>query len=200
VPFSDPSIIAEQERPRAPAAAGESRQESKSNPGETTMMKMLRMASVTLLILDAVLSCAQSDSQKALDRFKSMAGTWSGKGAHGETSEVTYQQIAGGTAVMADIKMGDEAMTSLFYVDGGRLLMTHFCPSNNQPRMQAVVAPDGKTVTFDFLDATNLPSPQTGHMHKVVHVFRDADHYSEDWTWKHEGKDAHFQFEMQRKK
>ncbi len=26
--------------------------------------------------------------------------------------------------------MGDEAMTSMFYVDGDRLLMTHFCPSN----------------------------------------------------------------------
>jgi hypothetical protein len=161
---------------------------------------MLRVAAGVLLMLAAIVSGAQSDSQKVLERFKSMAGTWNGKGAHGETSTVTYQLIAGGTSVMADIKMGDEAMTSLFYVDGGRLLMTHFCPSNNQPRMQAVIGSDGKTVTFDFLDATNLASPQAGHMHKVVYVFADADHYSEDWTWKHEGKDAHFQFEMQRKK
>lgn len=163
-------------------------------------MKMLRTAAVSVFLFAAVLSWAQPDAQKALDRFKSMAGTWNGKGAHGETSEVTYQLIAGGTSVMADIKMGDEAMTSLFYVDNGRLLMTHFCPSNNQPRMQAVIAPDGKTVTFDFLDATNLASPQVGHMHKVVYVFTDSDHYNEDWTWKHEGKDSHFQFEMQRKK
>src|ERR1700675_279757 len=163
-------------------------------------MKILRMAAVSLLMFSAISGCAQSDSQKVLDRFKSMTGTWSGKGAHGETSEVTYQLIAGGTSVMADIRMGDEAMTSLFYVDGGRLLMTHFCPSNNQPRMQAAIAADGKTVTFDFLDATNLSSPQAGHMHKVVYVFTDADHYTEDWTWKHQGKDAHFQFEMQRKK
>lgn len=163
-------------------------------------MRTLRAVAAGLLMLATVCSWAESDAQKMLDRFKAMAGTWSGKGAHGESNEVTYTVIAGGTSVMADIKMGDEAMTSLYYVDGGRLLMTHFCPSNNQPRMQAVISPDGKTVTFDFLDATNLASQQTGHMHKAVYSFVDADHYSEDWTWKHEGKDAHFQFEMQRKK
>jgi hypothetical protein len=163
-------------------------------------MKALRAMVIGMLMLAAASSWAQSDAQKALDRFKSMAGSWTGKGAHGETAEVTYSVIAGGTSVMADIKMGDEAMTSLFYVDGGKLMMTHFCPSNNQPRMQAVISPDGKTVTFDFLDATNLPSPQAGHMHKAVYLFEDADHYNEDWTWKHEGKDSHFQFEMQRRK
>ena len=161
----------------------------------------LRCVVIASLLLFAVGSgWAQSDAQKALDRFKAMAGTWTGKGAQGQTSEVSYQLMAGGTSVMADIKMGDEAMTSMFYVDGDRLLMTHFCPSNNQPRMKATFSPDGKTVTFDFVDATNLASPQAGHMHKVVYVFADADHYSEDWTWKHEGKDAHFQFDMQRKK
>jgi len=163
-------------------------------------MRVLRGLIVAVLSLTTLSSWAQSDAQKTLDRFKSLEGTWVGKGPRGDSSEVSYRVVAGGTSVMADIKMGDEAMTSMFYVDGGRLLMTHFCPSNNQPRMQAVIAPDGKTVTFDFLDATNLPSPQTGHMHKVVYVFTDADHYSEDWTWKHEGHDAHMQFEMQRKK
>jgi hypothetical protein len=163
-------------------------------------MRNLRALAVVMAVFLAASAWAQSDAQKILERFKAMEGTWVGKGAHGETAEVTYEVIAGGTSVMADIKMDDEAMTSLFYVDGGRLLMTHFCPSGNQPRMQAVIAPDGKTVTFDFLDATNLPSPQMGHMHKAVYVLTDGDHYSEDWTWKHEGKDSHFQFEMGRKK
>jgi len=163
-------------------------------------MKNIRSLAAALALLVTASAWAQSDAQKVLQRFKTMEGTWTGKGAHGDTAEVGYRVIAGGTSVMADIKMGDEAMTSLFYVDGGRLLMTHFCPSGNQPRMQAMIGPDGNTVTFDFLDATNLPSLQAGHMHKVVYVFGDGDHYSEDWTWKHEGKDSHFQFEMVRKK
>ncbi len=164
-------------------------------------MTKLRRITVLLAIVSAsVSSSAQSDAQRALDRFKSMVGTWTGKNAQGQPSEVTYRLMAGGTSVMAESVMGDEAMTSLFYVDGDRLLMTHFCPSNNQPRMKATISPDGKTVSFDFLDATNLASPQAGHMHRAVYVFVDAEHYSEDWTWKREGKDAHFQFDLQRKK
>lgn len=163
-------------------------------------MKRRCIIAVWLLTVIATPSWAQSDAQKALDRFKSMVGTWSGKNGQGQASEVTYRLMAGGTSVMADSTMGDEAMTSMFYVDGDRLLMTHFCPSNNQPRMKATISPDGKTVTFDFVDATNLASPQAGHMHKVVYVFADADHYSEDWTWKRDGKDAHFQFDLLRKK
>jgi len=73
--------------------------------------------------------------------------------------------------------------------------MTHFCPSNNQPRMKATIWPDGKTASFDFRDATNLASPQAGHRHRAVYVFVDPEHDSEDWTWKREGKDAHFQFD-----
>jgi hypothetical protein len=171
-----------------------------SNFQEERMTKARRITAILAIVLASVSSWAQSDAQKALDRFKSMVGAWTGKSAQGQPSEVTYRLMAGGTSVMAESVMGDEAMTSLFYVDGDRLLMTHFCPSNNQPRMKATISPDGKTVSFDFLDATNLASPQAGHMHRAVYVFVDPEHYSEDWTWKREGKDAHFQFDLQRKK
>jgi len=146
-------------------------------------------------------SFGQSDAQKAFNQFKAMVGTWEGKAPDGEKSSVTYQLAAGGTAVMGELKMGDENMTSMFYVDGNRLLMTHFCPSGNQPRMQATISPDLKSVSFDFLDATNLASPQTGHMHRAVYLFNgDADHYSEEWTWKTGDKNAKFHYEMTRRK
>lgn len=163
-------------------------------------MKTLRISVVTALFLASSALWAQSDAQKVLDKFKSMAGTWQGKSPTGDTSEVTYRLQAGGTAAMAELQMGDEGMTSMFYVDGDQLLMTHFCPSNNQPRMKATISPDLKTVSFDFLDATNLPGPQAGHMHRAVYVFSDADHYSEEWTWRKEGKDTKFHYEVTRKK
>ena len=163
-------------------------------------MRMLRVAAVSSLLLISLSSWAQSDAQRVLDRFKSMAGTWEGKSPSGDTSEVTYRLEAGGTTVMADMHMSSEDMMSMYYVDGEKLLMTHFCPSNNQPRMKAVISPDLKTVTFDFLDATNLAGPQAGHMHRAVFLFSDADHYAEEWTWKKGDKDLKFHFEMQRKK
>jgi hypothetical protein len=157
------------------------------------------LAILTLLLASTALM-AQSSAQKTLDRFKSMVGTWQGKSPSGASSEVTYRLTAGGTAVMADMHMAGEDMVSMYYVNGDDLLMTHFCPTNNQPRMKAVISPDLNTVSFDFMDATNLPGPNTGHMHRAVFLFSDADHYTEEWTWKQEGKDTKMHFEMQRKK
>jgi len=162
-------------------------------------MKLHRAAAVFMLVFCSTSLLAQSDAQKVLDRFKIMVGTWEGKSPKGQTSEVRYQLVAGGTAVMGESHMIGDDMTSMFYVDGGRLMMTHFCPSGNQPRMQATISPDLKTVTFEFMDATNLAGPQTGHMHRAVYVFADDTRYSEEWTWKQEGKDAKFHYEMTRK-
>src|SRR5215467_2782493 len=115
------------------------------------MRKLARFMIAWWLAGVAVTALGQADAQKALNQFKSLVGTWEGKSPDGQKSSVTYQLAAGGTAVMGDLKMGDENMTSMFYVDGNRLLMTHFCPSGNQPRMQATISPDLKSVSFDFL-------------------------------------------------
>jgi hypothetical protein len=66
--------------------------------------------------------------------------------------------------------------------------------------MRATISPDLKTVSFDFLDATNLPDSQAGHMQRAIYNFTDADHYSEEWTWMESGKGTTFSFEMHRKK
>jgi hypothetical protein len=163
-------------------------------------MKMVGTAGILLLVLASAGAFAQSDAQKALNQLKLLDGTWQGKDSKGGSVQDTYRLTAGGTAVMAENKMGGEDMLSLFYVDRDRLLMTHFCPSGNQPRMQATISPDGKSISFDFLDVTNLPNPQAGHMHHAVYLFADADHYSEQWTWREAGKDTSYQYQMQRNK
>jgi len=163
-------------------------------------MESIRAAAVLMLVFSSTSLLAQSNAQKILDRFKAMVGAWEGRSSKSQTSLVKYQLVAGGTAVMSESHMIDDDMTSMFYVDGERLMMTHFCPSGNQPRMQATILPDLKTVSFEFVDATNLSGPQAGHMHRAVYVFSDAGHYSEEWTWKQEGKDVKFQYEMMRTK
>jgi hypothetical protein len=162
-------------------------------------MKVIRATAILLVILGTANAFAQSDAQKALDKLRSLAGSWEGKDTKGAPVEDTYRLTAGGTAVMGENKMGPEEMLSLFYVDGDRLLMTHFCPSGNQPRMQATISPDLKSISFDFLDITNLSNPQSGHMHHARYFFSDANHYTAVWTWKQNGKDTTFQYEMQRK-
>jgi hypothetical protein len=91
-------------------------------------------------------------------------------------------------------------MITMFHPDGDRLLMTHYCGAGNQPRMVGTLSPDGKTLTFEFLDASNLASPQAGHMHRMVLTFLDAGHHTEAWTWVDQGKEMTELFDLQRKK
>ena len=160
----------------------------------------LRSFAILALLFTAPALLAQSNAQKSLDHFKSMVGTWQSKSPNGKISEVTYRLAAGGTTVLADMQLSGHEMASMYYVDGDQLIMTHFCGTGNQPRMKAVISPDLNTVSFDFMDATNLPGPNAGHMHRAVFVFSDPDRYSEEWTWKEEGQVSNMHYEMQRKK
>jgi len=95
---------------------------------------------------------------------------------------------------------GHENMVSMIHMDGDRLLMTHYCGAGNQPRMKAALAPDGKSVSFDFIDATNLSSRDAGHMQHVLFAMPDADHHTEEWTFLDHGKEMKELFTLQRSK
>jgi hypothetical protein len=79
--------------------------------------------------------------------------------------------------------IGPETMVTMFHEDNDRVLATHYCAAGNQPRMQASMSPDGKTITFTFVDATNLATPKSGHMTSLVITIPDSDHHIEDWTF-----------------
>ena len=160
-------------------------------------MKSLRLAVSLLFLLAVTTAFAQSDAQKAFDQLKSLNGTWEGKLPNGNTARVAFRTTSGGSALMSEI-MGEEDMITMFHMDNDRVLMTHYCGAGNQPRMQGKMSPDGKTITFSFVDATNLSSPKAGHMDHLVITMPDADHHSEEWTFVQDGKEMKEHFELTR--
>jgi hypothetical protein len=162
-------------------------------------MKSLRIALALFLLVTAT-ALAQSAAQKSFDQLKTLTGSWEGKTADGKPVKVFFRDTAGGSALMSEIMgHGAENMVSMFHMDGpNRLLLTHYCGAGNQPRMTATTAPDGKTITFDFLDATNLSSPDAGHMQRVVFTVIDANHHTEDWTFADHGKEMKELFDLHR--
>jgi len=163
------------------------------------MTRSNRIAVVILLALSASAALAQSDAQKSFSQLKSLAGSWEGKSSDGKPVLVSYRETAGGSAIMSEI-LGDHSMVTMFNLDGGnKLLMTHYCTVGNQPRMQASVSPDGKTITFDYVGATNLSSPDAGHMQKMVLTMVDENHHTEEWTFADHGKELKQVFDLRRK-
>ena len=164
---------------------------------EKLNMKSIRIA-LSLVLLLAATAFAQ-DAQKAFDQLKTLNGTWVGKASNGHELKVSFRPTAGGSALMSEM-MGEEDMVTMFHMDNDRLLMTHYCGAGNQPRMQASLSPDGETITFTFVDATNLSSAKAGHMDRVVITIPDLDHHTEDWTFKQDGKEMKEHFELARAK
>jgi hypothetical protein len=162
-------------------------------------MKPARIAITLLLVLATSAAFAASAAQKSFEELKSLDGSWEGKAPDGQTVQVAYRVTGNGSAVMSEIK-GHADMISMFNLDGDRLLMTHYCGAGNQPRMVASTSPDGKTLTFDFLDATNLASPDDGHMTRLVLSMPDANHHTEEWIYSDHGKQEKEVFQFWRKK
>ena len=152
-----------------------------------------RTAFVMVVVLSSVLAStrafAASDAQKSFEQLRGLSGSWEGKTSSGQPVEVDYRSTSMGSALMSEIKNVKEDMITMFNLDGNRLLLTHYCAAGNQPRMLATASADGKTITFDFLDATNLSSPDAAHMAHVVISILDTNHHTEEWTFADHGKE-----------
>ena len=161
----------------------------------------IRLLLPMLMLAASVTAAAQTDAQKAFTAIKNMPGTWEGKGPGGQPVQVTFKVTSGGSAVMSEIMgHGAEDMISMIHMDGpDKLLMTHYCGAGNQPRMQASVSPDGKTIVFNYFDATNLAAPDAGHMQKMVLTLVDDNHHTEEWTFADHGKEMKEVFDLRRK-
>jgi hypothetical protein len=164
-----------------------------------TTAKLLRVSILAALTLAAATASAQIDAQKAFSTIKSMPGMWEGKSIDGQPVQVNFRITGGGSAVMSEITGKKEDMISMIHLDGGRLLMTHYCAMGNQPRMQASLSPDGKTITFNFVDATNLATPEAGRMQTMVLTLLDDNHHTEEWTFVDHGKEHKEVFDLHRK-
>jgi hypothetical protein len=167
-------------------------------------MKAQHTAVVMVVVLSSVLAStlafAASDAQKSFEQLRGLSGSWEGKTSAGQPVKVDYRSTAMGSALMSEIKNVKEDMITMFNVDGDRLLLTHYCAAGNQPRMLATASADGKTITFDFLDATNLASPDAAHMAHVVISMLDTNHHTEEWTFADHGKEMKEVFDLWRKK
>ncbi len=179
-------------------------------------MKSLRFVLSVVLISTVVFAqsgaqkpVVKSDAQKSFDKLKTLAGSWEGKiemvpqepTLEGKLMQVSFRVTSMGHALMHEMTGAgrpDDPITML-YLDGDRLLLTHYCDAGNRPRMEAKASPDGKTVEFDFLDVAG--STHYGHMHHAIFTFLDENHHTEDWTYMTPGdKLAHAHFDLQRTK
>jgi len=145
---------------------------------------ILGLSAVILLAVGAARGDSSSTDWKKLT---SLVGSWQGTN-EGRPVSVTYTLVSNGTALMENLNGGHDAdMITMYTPDGAVLLATHYCAAGNQPRMRAKASADGKSIDFQFVDASNVKD-SSEVMQRLVVTFIDASHFHQQWTSR--GKDG----------
>ena len=132
----------------------------------------------------SAVSAEQTESSKALGQIKALIGNWSGTfqwtGGRNDSGSMnaSYYVTGNGSAVVENLmNESTPVMTSVYHLDGGDLRMTHFCGVQNQPRLKARrIDPVHNAIDFEFVDATNLRSPDAPHVHGLEMRLIDPNH------------------------
>ena len=138
-------------------------------------------------------------SNAAFDQLKSLEGNWEGQASDGKTTRVSYQLVSAGTCLMETLESPEgPSMITMYHLNGGRVVLDHYCSLNNVPHMKGTASPDGKKFDFAFVSGANMASSSDMHMHSLKLSFEDSDHFTQEWTLRSKGKDQPVVFHFQR--
>jgi len=125
-----------------------------------------------------------ASAKMARERFelmKSLEGAWVVPDGDG-TSMLEYEVTANGSAILETVFPGQPSeMLSVYTLDSGRLVMTHYCAMGNQPYMLATDGDSANVIRFECQGAGNTASHADAHMHLGVFTIGDGTLQTE-WT------------------
>ena len=115
-----------------------------------------------------------------LEKLKKLAGTWVEADKDGKPTDKVVSVVkvtAGGSAVHETLFPGQPLeMVSVYHLDKGELVMTHYCVLGNQPRMKAAAGAKPNQIRWEFAGGTNLDPAKDAHMHGATVTIVDDDH------------------------
>jgi hypothetical protein len=149
------------------------------------MTKRMLAGGLVLMAFAAGASAADPAATSApthpgLERLKKLAGTWVEADKDGKPTDKVVSVVkvtAAGSAVHETNFPGDPMeMISVYHLDKGELVMTHYCALGNQPRMKADPKAPANQIKWVFAGGTNLDPAKDMHMHGATVKFVDDDH------------------------
>jgi hypothetical protein len=110
----------------------------------------------------------------AFRQLKELVGEWRGQRTDGRGIGVAYRLSALDSVLVEtwDLGPGRESLT-LYHMDGGELMASHFCPQGNQPRLKMTHSA-GRRFDFTFHDATGVEPGQAVQHDFWIEIGRDG--------------------------
>jgi hypothetical protein len=152
------------------------------------------LAILAMSVVGVHSASAGGNGTEAFEKLKALAGDWQTETSATGKATLHLELTSGGTALLEKFRMEENGkpveMITLYYLDGDKLKLTHYCMAGNQPTMAGTYDPGTKTIKFDFVSVSNLKTPDAGHMHHALYTFVDNDHFKTNWTFRKDQKDS----------
>lgn len=158
-------------------------------------------AAVVLPILFLLTGCSTSQQHDGMhsdrvtgeadfERVKSLSGDWYlvggmrlGKQLEADPDDpfLSYSVSSGGHSVIEKLFVGKpNEMTSIYYLDSGRLMMDHYCSLGNQPRMVAIAGSEDE-IPFRLITVGNMADADELHISSHALEFKGPDELTAHW-------------------
>lgn len=158
----------------------------------TPILLLLILIAASTVTAPARGDSAPTQAQAAFARLKSLTGVWQGRVGDrekGPEATVIYQTTAAGNTVMETLFPGTRhEMVTMYYVDNGKLVLTHYCAAGNQPQMALTKKSSADALDFNFIGGANIRSRRDGHMHSARIRFIAPDALESEWDYFENGK------------
>jgi hypothetical protein len=134
-----------------------------------------------------------AEATQAFEMLKRLRGDWKNGSTKGWTGTSTTRVMARGSVIMMTSEFDDTSdagMAVMFFMDRGRVKLTHYCEARNQPTLVlSSVSEGGKKLVFTFESGTGMESREQGHMDSLVLMVKNDHSFVEQWTWYQNGKE-----------
>ena len=123
---------------------------------------------------DQLAAPSTDQATRAWNRLsRTFRGSWVATTSTGSRITETFRLISNDTVLVeAFVTPSGRETMSVYHLDHGALMLTHYCSQGNQPRLRAALIGDD-SIVFRFLDATNVLDGEAVLVEKMLH-FRDA--------------------------
>jgi hypothetical protein len=143
------------------------------NPTASFLLVLIFATACSSPPSSAVSQAERAVSEDDYDRIKSLLGDWYlvggerlGKVVEPNLEEpfLTYAITSAGHSVVEKLFVDQPSeMTSVYYLDKGRLKMDHYCSLGNQPKMVAVAGAENE-IAFQVVEVGNLEDKDALHI------------------------------------
>src|SRR5262245_25249052 len=166
------------------------------------MIKRTRVLVVlgAVFVIALLTASAADESTARFDKLKALAGDWTMAGGDGSVA-VSYRVTGAGSAVVETIFPGTaHEMVTMYTLNKGDIVLTHYCSMANQPRMRSTKGGSASSIAFKFDGGDNVVVAKDIHMHDMEMTFVDADHVKAAWHLYGGGKESEVKsFDLVRK-